>query len=70
MFFADNGEHLVLDGFFENPLISAGLLQNLVVAVLHVDETQFALEPAGFLDRVTVTVEAMACIQAQTNIGM
>ena len=66
----DDGEDFVLDGFFKCPFILAGFVQDFLVAVLDVDEAQFAFEFFGFFHGVGRGVEGVAGVEAEADAGM
>jgi len=67
---ADHGEHFVLDGFFEGPLILARFFENFIVAVLDVDEAELVFVLVGFGDGVAVAVNAVAGVEAEADVGV
>ena len=66
----DYGEYFVFDGFFEGPLVPARFLEDLYIAILDVHEPQFALVFFRFLDGVAMAINAVAGVQAQTDVGV
>src|SRR5262249_15123675 len=70
MALADNRKYLVLDRFFECPLITARELQHWCIAVFYMHETQFVLILLRLFDRVALAINAVSSVEAESDAGV
>src|ERR1700722_17985260 len=63
----DDREDFVFDGFFKGPFIFARFGEDFLIAVLDVDEAEFAFEFFRFFHRVGLGKEGVARVEAETN---